>query len=85
MQFLRVSGIENRDFFPVETFFLVVQIKYSSKCPDSKKAPPVLKSSWLRACFVSTIFVDLFGSENLVKKGDLNEQNQNYLQSIWYE
>ena len=34
--------------------------------------PPPLKNSWLRACFVNSIFAEGFCSENPEKEVDLN-------------
>ena len=39
MQFLRASLKKNPNFFPMGSFYVVLQIKYSLNCHNSKKSP----------------------------------------------
>ena len=64
MQFLRVSRKKNWWFFPCGTFLSCVIGESLWRCPNSKKTPPALKNSWLRACNDLSLFLGLYGNKH---------------------
>ena len=85
MQFLSFCKTKYPNFFPAGSFFLVLQLKYSSECPKFRENSPALTNSWLHVCAKWLIYGLLYKKNRFINSLIQHSQNHEHAKYIDFQ